>query len=230
MADPWAFGWTQLLTLVGFTITLVIAFGGFRTFDRWRREKLEERRIEIAFEALTIAYETQFVFQNIRSALAEGYEWAEMPQWDGDTEDKRNRRGPYFAIIKRINANSKFFEQVWTVQPKCMALFGRQVEHTFMKLHQARRNIEVAAQMLAQRANDDHAEDTEDTRKLYEQLRRDIWDHGDFQPEQDRVGPLLREFVAETVAFAEPVITQRYGPIKLRWWTPISDKMKQSVS
>lgn len=218
MADPWAFGWTQLLTLVGFAITIVIALGGFRTFDRWRREKLEERRIEVAFDALTIAYETQFVFQNIRSALTEGYEWAEMPQWDGDTEERRRRRGPYFAAIKRINANSKFFEQVWSIQPKCMALFGRHVEQTFMKLHRARRNIEVAAQMLAQRANDDHAEDTEDTRKLYEQLRRDIWDHGDFQPEQDRVSPLLREFVAETIAFAEPVIAERYRPIRLRWW------------
>jgi hypothetical protein len=70
----------------------------------------------------------------------------------------------------------------------------------------ARRHIEVAAQMLAQRANDGHAEDTEDTRKLYEQLRRDIWDHGDFQPKRDQVGHLLTEFVAETIAFAEPVI------------------------
>lgn len=162
MADPWAFGWTQLLTLLGFAITIIIAFGGFRTFDRWRREKLEERRIEIAFDALTIAHETQFVFQNIRSALAEGYEWADMPQWDGDTEDRRLRRGPYFAIIKRLNANSKFFERVWSIQPKCMALFGQPVEQTFMKLHQARRHIEVAAQMLAQRANDGRAEDTQD--------------------------------------------------------------------
>ena len=165
--NPWAFGWTQVFTLFGFGITIAIAIGGFRSFERWRREKLEERRIETAFDALTIAHETKFIFGNIRSPFAEGYEWVDMPKWDNDTEDKRNRRGPYFAAIKRINANAKFFERVWAIQPRCMALFGQQVEHTFMKLHQARRHIEVAAQMLAQRANDEHADDKEDTRTFF---------------------------------------------------------------
>jgi hypothetical protein len=211
-ADPWAFGWTQLLTLFGFAITIGIAIGGFRTFGRWRREKLEERRIEIAFDALTVAHETQFIFQNIRAPLTEGYEWADMPKWEGDTEDKRRRRGPYYAAIKRINANAKFFEKVWGIQPKCMALFGGHVEQTFLKLHQARRYIEVAAQMLAQRENDGYSQDTEDTIKLYEQFRRDVFDHGGFQPEMDRVGKLLKEFVAETIALTEPVIATQLRP------------------
>jgi hypothetical protein len=97
-----------------------------------------------------------------------------------------------------------------------MALFGASVEQTFMKLHQARRHIEVAAQMLAQRANDEYGNDDEQTRKLYEQLRRDIWDHGGFEQELDRVGRLLTEFVTETIAFAEPVIAQQYRPVKAR--------------
>lgn len=33
MQDPWIFGWTQLLTIIGFAITIAIAIGGFRTFD-----------------------------------------------------------------------------------------------------------------------------------------------------------------------------------------------------
>jgi hypothetical protein len=67
MSDPWAFGWTQLLTIIGFTITLGIAVTGFRTFGRWKREKLEERRIEVALDALALAYESKYVFSNIRS-------------------------------------------------------------------------------------------------------------------------------------------------------------------
>jgi len=55
MDNPWAFGWTQLLTLTGFGITIGIAVGGFRTFGRWKREKLEERRIEVAIDALASA-------------------------------------------------------------------------------------------------------------------------------------------------------------------------------
>jgi hypothetical protein len=216
---PWTFGWTQLLTLIGFAITIAIAAGGFRSFERWRREKLEERRIETAFDALTIAHETKFIFGNIRSPLAEGYEWADMPAWDNDTEDRRRRRGPYFAAIKRINSNAKFFERVWAIQPRCMALFGAKVEQTFMKLHQARRYIEVAAQMLAQQANNDYHDTSEATQQLYEQLRQDIWDHGGVEPELDRVGRLLDEFVAETVAYAEPVVAQQYRRNNARWWS-----------
>jgi hypothetical protein len=59
MSNPWEFGWTQLLTVVGFGITTVIAFSGFRTFGRWKREKVEERRIEIALDALALAYESR---------------------------------------------------------------------------------------------------------------------------------------------------------------------------
>lgn len=219
MDHPWAFGWTQVFTIFGFGITIAIAVGGFRSFDRWRREKLEERRIDTAFEALTIAHETKFIFGNIRSPLTEGYEWADMPAWENDTEDRRRQRGPYFAAIKRINSNAKFFEKIWAIQPRCMALFGASVEQTFIKLHQARRHIEVAAQMLAQRANDEdpYRDDTEDTKRLYQQLRSDIWDQGGYQPELDRVGRLLKEFVAETIAYAEPVVDQQYRKNSMRW-------------
>src|SRR4051812_35799991 len=84
----------------------------------------------------------------IRSALIQDYEWREMPE-EWATGDKRRRVGAYWAILKRIELNKDFFDQVWEVQPRCMSLFGPEVEEVFMQLHRARRNIEVAAQMLA---------------------------------------------------------------------------------
>jgi len=42
------FGWNQLLTVIGLIVTTIIAIGGFRTFGRWKREKIEERRIDVA--------------------------------------------------------------------------------------------------------------------------------------------------------------------------------------
>jgi hypothetical protein len=56
MEKPWTFGWTQLLTIIGFCITIGIAIGGFRTFGRWKREKIEEKRIDVAIEALALTY------------------------------------------------------------------------------------------------------------------------------------------------------------------------------
>ena len=126
---------------------------------------------------------------------------------------KRTRRGPFYATFKRIEQNKEFFDKAWQLQPKCMAVFGRTIEDTFIKLHKARRSIEVAAQMLAEEIDDPIRNGDDDTRKLYEQLRRDIWDHGNYQKDKDTVGKLLREFELELEAAARPIIDQEYKAV-----------------
>jgi hypothetical protein len=86
MSDPWAFGWTQVFTILGFLITIGIAFGGFRTLERWKREKIEEKKIDTAIDALALAYESKFIFDNIRSELTCEVEWDDMPGKAGETE------------------------------------------------------------------------------------------------------------------------------------------------
>jgi hypothetical protein len=46
-----------------------LAIVGLRTFGKWKREKIEEKRIDVAIEALAIAYEAQLVFERIRSRI-----------------------------------------------------------------------------------------------------------------------------------------------------------------
>jgi len=147
--DPWTFGWTQLLTVIGFIITIGIAGIGFRTFGRWKREKLEEKRIEIAFDMLALAHEAQFIFANIRGPMAYPHEWADMPEVISETADQRSARGSFYATLSRIAANTDYFERLWKLQPRCMAMFGADVADVFMLLHRAPREVEVAAQMLA---------------------------------------------------------------------------------
>lgn len=213
MADSWTFGWNQILTATGLFLSASIAFLSFRTFNRWKLEKLEERRIEIAFDALTIAYQTRSVFQHIRSPLTANHELDEV---SGNDESKR-RQGQYLVALKRIAKNKDFFERVWHLQPKCMAVFGRQIDDTFMKLHKARRHIEVAAEMLAVRAIDPdiglHQDDS--TRKLYHQLRLDIWDQQSSEANDDRVGKMLKEFETELENVAKPIVDKKYKAPKL---------------
>jgi hypothetical protein len=92
-----------------------------------------------------------------------------------------------------------------------MAIFGPQIEDTFMLLHKSRRHIEVACQMLAQRVDDDEPAN-ENTRALYEQLRHDMSDHGGFEPERDRVGQMLKKFQADMEATCRPVIDKGLKP------------------
>ena len=208
-ADPWAFGWAQLLTIIGFLITLGIAFGGFRTFGRWRREKLEERKIEIAFDMLGIVYESKYIFDAIRSPMSFEYEWKEMPEDVGNNDADRRRRGPFFATLKRIEAQHDFFEKTWKLQPRCMAVFGSVAEEIFLFMHRARREIEVAAQMLVYH-------DLGNDRELIRQFERDVWNIGEYEPEKDRVGTKLKEFSTRAEALCRPIINQEFG--KRRWY------------
>jgi hypothetical protein len=133
--SEWTFGTAHLLTVLGLLLTCVIAWAGFRSFDRWKREQIEERRMEIAFEALKIAYQSTYVFDNIRAPLIEEYVWQDMPQVAGDTEAKRRHRGELYSIVRRIHKHKDFFQSVWNVQPACMAIFGSKIEDTFLELH-----------------------------------------------------------------------------------------------
>ncbi|SRR6266851_1767765 len=141
MNDPWAFGWTQVLTIAGFVITIVIAIGGFRTFGRWKREKIEERRIEIALEALSVAYESEGVFASIRNPVAFANEWADMPRHEGENDEDWKYRTTYYVPLKRMNDHKEFFLKVLKLQPRVMAVFGPEVEKIFGQLNEARAHV-----------------------------------------------------------------------------------------
>ncbi len=234
MTDPWTFGWNQVLTVIGFLITISIAVSGFRTFARWKREKIEERRIDIAIEALSLAYETTSVFDHIRSPMAYSHEWADMPEQPGEDEARRNNRGAFYATRKRILDHRDFFERVARLQPKFMAVFGSPTSDVFLQLHKARREIEVASEMLARRVDEerfgvpnDHA-----TRNLYEQLRADVW-AGYAEPmrtaEGDRVGRKLAEFTNGIETLCRPVIDKSYGAKRgnsRRWITELRARVR----
>jgi hypothetical protein len=63
--DPWTFGWTQLSTLAWLIISVVVSNLGLRTFGKWKQEKVEELRMDISLEALSIACESQGVFASL---------------------------------------------------------------------------------------------------------------------------------------------------------------------
>jgi hypothetical protein len=209
--DPWAFGWTQLLTLIGFAITVLIAVAGFRTFNRWKREKLEQKRIETAFEALSIAYEAKFVFDNIRNPLANAYEWEDMPRVAGENEDDHRNRGTFYAILKRIDRNKDFFERLWKLQPRFMAVFGSKTEEIFFKLHQSQNFIRVSAQMLAHRRDEPRGQWNENRQRQRDQWEADVWIGFDaIDLGIDRVGRGIADFKAGIEKLCLPVTERNY--------------------
>jgi hypothetical protein len=184
-------------------ITLGIAAGGFRTFSRWKREKIEERRIEVAVEMLSIAYESRYVFGTIRSPATFPYETEDMPVIEGESESQRSRRGPFYATLKLIEHSKDFFERAWKLQPRCAAVFGRDTDEIFLLMHRARREIEASAQMLLW---DSEGVD----RDTLEEWRRDVWDLGDRQRSNDQVGQKLIEFTQRTETLCRPIVDRGF--------------------
>jgi hypothetical protein len=64
----------------------------------------------------------------------------DMPDiYGSSTEEQRSARGPFYAILKRIEANKDFFERAWKMQVRCTALFGPEVKESFLLMQRARR-------------------------------------------------------------------------------------------
>lgn len=210
MSNPWEFGWTQLLTIIGFAITSVIAVSGFRTFGRWKREKVEERRIETALDALTLAYQSKDVFRYIRGAMSYGQDWADMPAVPGDAEEARSLRGSYYVVGKRVVQHADFFDRAWKLQPRVMAVFGEEAEEIFKRLHNARATVQVASKTLAFEMPLNPVRESEDDRRLRGQLVNDLWGTG--TRGGDRVEDDLRAFRQGIIRLCRPVVDHEFRP------------------
>jgi hypothetical protein len=199
-------------------LTAGIAIAGFRTFERWREEKLEEKRIEIAIEALALVYESRFIFDHLRSGFVFDSEASDLPRRYGDTDEIWRARGRYFAILKRIDANREFFERAWKIQVRCTAIFGPHVENVFLLLQKARRYVEVSAAALADHPEPDIA--TEDNRRTWQEWRDDVWaPQAVMVGHNDRVGKLLSDFREQVEKLCRPIVAEKFRRPVARWFS-----------
>jgi hypothetical protein len=191
-------------------ITIIIAAIGFKSFDRWHREQIETRRIEVAIKVLALVYKAKFVFENIRSEMSFGYEWDDMPEFPGDTPDQRRQRGQFFAVLKRISNNKEFFEKTWELQAESTAVFGPRAEEAFLLMHRARRQIEVSAGMLMRDPHPTNA--TEENKKLWDRLQCDVWPAwGQVAGRTDEVAIKLGDFRKRMEDLCRPIIDRDFA-------------------
>jgi hypothetical protein len=218
MADvtPWTFGWTQLLTVAGLGLTGYIGFQGLRTFDRWQREKIEERRIDLALEALSLAYESKAIFGHIRSRVMYRGEGDDVPPQAGESDDHKRQRQSFFAVLQRIESSNDYFARVWKLQPKFIAIFGEKTEDIFDQLHKARRDIEATASTMV---FEDEPFDLKDP-AYKEELKgcRTTIFGSSLKGALDPVGQRLDDFRKRIDELCRPVIDRTYKSTGTRWW------------
>lgn len=136
------------------------------TFNDWFRKAQTERRIASAEKILTAVYKVNDAFEAIRSPLLEGYEL--------ENAEKRLKETGEFAyaapakfkqatiaqlILTRMAGQGQTFKELYECLPMARAAFGKDLHDKLRGLLQARRNIEVAAQMYATTERDDNTKD-----------------------------------------------------------------------
>jgi len=190
------------VALIGVIVTGSLACAGLRTFDRWKREKLEENRISVALDALAISFEASHAFDEIRSRLIKSYEYEDM-KIDGAGVEQR---GPY-AILKRMQAKQPFFDKALFLEPKFMAVFGRDKKAIFELLFSARRQVIVSAETLI---DDNRSPVNSEIQMERAKWRKQIFaSPGTVDPE-DEVGKLLQQFQNKTENFCAPIVHRRF--------------------
>src|SRR4051812_17984128 len=134
--------------LIGVVLTGILAWRGLNSFERWRNEKIEERRIQVAIDALAIAHEATIVFAAVMARGVSNDEYAEMS--DGANPSTQGvyrsaQTGPY-VVLKRLRLHDEFFERAGKLEPQYAATFDAGDE--FARLFEARRSLEVIATVL----------------------------------------------------------------------------------
>lgn len=196
------------LTVIGFGLSTILAIAGLKTFSRWKREKVEERRIETAIDALALAYESKVVFRAIRSPHSNELEHKNMAVKEGESEEDRQMRGAYWAVGKRVLENRDYFERAWKLQPLVMAIFGEHMEKVFEELHNARSIVQVASQTLTWELPLTPTVRTKEDYELRVQLRNDLWGT---KAGEDRVETSLEAFRKGIERVCKPVVDREFS-------------------
>jgi hypothetical protein len=186
------------VALIGVGVTGSLAYAGLKTFDRWKREKLEENRISVALDALAISFEASHVFDEI----IKSYEYEDM-KIDGAGVEQR---GPY-AILKRMQAKQPFFDKALSVEPKFLAVFGRDKNAIFERLFSARWKVIVSAETLI---DDNRSPENNEVRMERVKWRKQIFASPGTVDSEDEVGKLLQQFQNEIEEFCAPIVHRRF--------------------
>lgn len=204
------------VALFGVIVTGGLGLWGVRSFDRWKREKIEEKRIDLAIEALAIGFKAHVVFDDIRSRFAQkSYgDVVRVEAEDVISTAYHHRQQDYNEVLRRVEAKQPFFDEVLTIEPKFIALFGRDKEAIFKRLFRARHLIINAIDVLSELNGADP--DATEAREERVKLRKRIFaSSGTLDPEdtlgpKDEVGKLLQEFRDEIEKLCGPIVDRSF--------------------
>jgi hypothetical protein len=200
-----------VVALVGITVTGTVATLGLQSFEKFKREKIEERRIEVSIDALALAYEAKYVFESIRARARSNDEDDGGVIVEGNVQVKlRDGQRAAYVVLKRLRTHEDFFESAYRLQPRFMAVFGADTDKIFHLLYDARTTLQTTATVLfeheALELDRDDVQGKEDRRRF-----RDVIFRG---PTEEKIGDAisdkLDDFRIKIEGICRPVIDHQY--------------------
>lgn len=147
-------GWA---TLAGAAAVVYAAHKGSNTFKSWRRQKSEERRIDLAEQVLTLAYKSRRAIEDMRAPGILGVEMAELhdqlcEQGVVDDNTPVNHKAVLAnaqAILSRSNSRKAVWDALLDTLPATKAIFGSEVEAQLEEFWKQRCRLIAAAHSYA---------------------------------------------------------------------------------
>lgn len=177
-------------TVVGALAVFYAAHKGSDTFKQWRRQKGEERRIEVAEQILILSYKVKRALESIRSPMMLSGEVAKVEEklresgaLDESTgEGKKGNLTTAQGALMRMDHYKDLWNSLLDITPVAKAIFGDEIEKQLNELWSQRSKIAVAANSYARLPSHDHARTPE--QQAYqtqhrERLEQTLWFGGD---------------------------------------------------
>jgi hypothetical protein len=187
--------------LCGIGVTGAFAWAGLKTFDRWKREKIEEKRIDVAIEALAIGYESKIVFDYIRARQKRLY----------GVPGEQIQEQSMSEVLNRVDERQPFFDKALQLEPKFVAVFGRDTATIFEHLFSARQHVIAIAELLIDEYRFDPKPENAEVRQQHVKWRTQIFGGQETVDAPDKIGELLQKFRDEIETICRPIVDRSFG-------------------
>jgi len=180
-----------------------VAVPAFRGLNSWRVQLLGKKKIELAEEALVLAYELQTGIEFARHAASFTGEGEERPNREQEPEGRRSLNDSYYSRISRLADNDEHFARLRTLRMLFRAYFGDEAQEAFKTFITTRNQISIAVGMLINRTDQPGY-----PQNLIDNYQNVIWDHStDEAP--DELSQTINDAVAEIERVCKPVLTKQ---------------------
>lgn len=194
-----------------------VVIGARKAFDTYKRQKQEDRRIEVAESVLVTAYEVRAAIEGVRGPMHFPAELERAGEdlrsngvkTEGMDENQLVRLKTAQLVLNRIKDSQPIWNKVPEIMPRAKAVFGDAVEgHLRNELYQMNR---VRAAALG------YARDEGRVRERTQGYEEAIWDMDDREnPDPKSIGSKVNEAIAALEAILLPVIRSEASPKKLK--------------